>query len=66
MFVNSSDNDLSNRVLDGSGVTELDFFRKDVYDFGILLLELIIGVRLNLINHLVGFIPCQICLYFSN
>ena len=22
-------------------------------------------VRLNLINHLVGFIPCQICLYFS-
>ena len=24
------------------------------------------GVRLNLINYLVGFIPCQICLYFSN
>ena len=24
------------------------------------------NVRLNLINHLVGFIPCQICLYFSN
>ena len=23
-------------------------------------------VRLNLINHLVGFILCQICLYFSN
>ena len=23
-------------------------------------------IRLNLINHLVGFIPCQICLYFSN
>ena len=23
-------------------------------------------VRLNLINHLVGFIPCEICLYFSN
>ena len=23
-------------------------------------------VKLNLINHLVGFIPCQICLYFSN
>ena len=23
-------------------------------------------VRLNLINHLVDFIPCQICLYFSN
>ena len=24
------------------------------------------AVRLNLINHLVGFIPCQIFLYFSN
>ena len=23
-------------------------------------------VRLNFINHFVGFIPCQICLYFSN
>ena len=23
-------------------------------------------VRLNFINHLVGFIPCQIFLYFSN
>ena len=23
-------------------------------------------VRLNFINHLVGFILCQICLYFSN
>ena len=31
--------------------------------------EHIIGtkcVRLNLINHLVSFISCQICLYFSN
>ena len=43
MFVNSSDNDLSNRVLDGSGVTMLDFFKQDVYDIGILLLELITG-----------------------
>ena len=25
-----------------------------------------IAVRLNLINHLVGFISYQICLYFSN
>ena len=25
----------------------------------------LIVVRLNLINHLIGFIPCQICLYFS-
>ena len=43
MFVNSSDNDLSNRFLDGNEVTELDFFKKDVYDVDILLLELIIG-----------------------
>ena len=43
MFVNSSDNDLGNRVFDGSGVRELDFYKKDVYDFGILLLELITG-----------------------
>ena len=41
MFVNSSDNDMSNRVFDGSGVRELDCYKKDVYDFGILLLELI-------------------------
>ncbi|KAF3968523.1 hypothetical protein CMV_007591 [Castanea mollissima] len=43
MFVNSSDNDMSNRVFDGSGIRELDYFKKDVYDFGILLLELITG-----------------------
>ena len=24
-----------------------------------------LNVRLNLFNHLIGFIPCQICLYFS-
>ena len=24
-----------------------------------------LSVRLNLINHFIGFIPCQICLYFS-
>ena len=41
MFVNSSDNDMCNRVFYGSGVRELDFYTKDVYDFGILLLELI-------------------------
>ena len=41
--MNSSDNDLSNRFLDGNEVTELDFFKKDVYDVDILLLELIIG-----------------------
>ena len=41
MFGNSSDNDMSIRVFDGSGVRELDYFKKDVYDFGILLLKLI-------------------------
>ena len=28
--------------------------------------EYVDPVRLNLINHPVGFISCQICLYFSN
>ena len=32
----------------------------------IMVRNVIDDVRLNLINHLVGFIPCQICLYFSN
>ena len=41
MFGNSSDNDMSIRVFYGSGVKELDYFKKDVYDFGILLLKLI-------------------------
>ena len=31
-----------------------------------LKLNIFIAVRLNLINHLVGFIPCQICVYFNN
>ena len=43
MFVNSSDNDMSIRVFYGSGVRELDYFKNDVYDFGILLLKLITG-----------------------
>ena len=32
--------------------------QSDVWSYGYLLLELF--VRLNLINHLIGFIPCQI------
>ena len=31
--------------------------------FGVMVLkEPLVGVRLNLFNHFVGFIPCQICL----
>ena len=33
--------------------------QSDVWSYGYLLLELF--VRLNLINHFIGFIPCQIC-----
>ena len=33
--------------------------QSDVWSYGYLLLELF--VRLNLINHLIGFISCQIC-----
>ena len=33
--------------------------QSDVWSYGYLLLELF--VMLNLINHLIGFIPCQIC-----
>ena len=34
--------------------------------FVVVLTSVFVSVRLNLINHFVGFIPCQICLYFSN
>ena len=27
--------------------------------------DCLIYVKLDLINHFIGFIPCQICLYFS-
>ncbi|XP_030940245.1 probably inactive leucine-rich repeat receptor-like protein kinase At5g48380 [Quercus lobata] len=43
LFLDSIDIDSSNSSFVDSGVWELGFVKKDVYDFGILLLELIIG-----------------------
>ena len=43
MFIDSSDTDSSNSSCVDNGVWEFGFVKKDVYDFGILLLELIIG-----------------------
>nr|POE56163.1 putative inactive leucine-rich repeat receptor-like protein kinase [Quercus suber] len=43
LFLDSIDIDSSNGSFVDSGVWELGFVKKDVYDFGILLLELIIG-----------------------
>ena len=42
MFIDSNDIDSSNSSFVDNGVWELGFVKKDVYDFGILLLELII------------------------
>ncbi|KAL4631878.1 hypothetical protein ACB092_04G009900 [Castanea dentata] len=46
MFIDSNDTNSSNSSFVDSGVWELGFVKKDVYDFGILLLELIIGSTL--------------------
>ena len=43
MFIDSNDTDSSNSSCVDNGVWEFGFVKKDVYDFGILLLELIIG-----------------------
>ncbi|KAM3750017.1 hypothetical protein ACB098_04G005600 [Castanea mollissima] len=43
LFLDSIDIDSSNSSFVDSGVWELGFVKKDAYDFGILLLELIIG-----------------------
>ena len=47
---------------------KFDMFFKKHKELAIQFLKIskYVVVRLNLINHLVGFIPCQICLYFSN
>ena len=36
-----------------------------VYNENYVGLQVLEHVRLNLFNHLIGFIPCQICLYFN-
>ena len=41
--MDSNDIDSSNSSFVDSGVWELDFVKKDVYDYGVLLLELIVG-----------------------
>ena len=43
MFMDSNDIDSSNSSFVDSGVWELDFVKKDVYDYGVLFLELIVG-----------------------
>ena len=43
MFKDSTNIDSSNSAFVESGVWELGFVKKDVYDYGVLLLELIVG-----------------------
>nr|POF21173.1 putative inactive leucine-rich repeat receptor-like protein kinase [Quercus suber] len=51
MVMDSNETDSSNSSFVDNGVWELGFVKKDVYDFGLLLLELIIGKELNQINN---------------
>ena len=51
MFIDSNDTHSSNSSFVENGVWDLGFVKKDVYDFGILLLELIIGKEHLQINN---------------
>ena len=51
MFIDSNDTHSSNSSFVDNGVWDLGFVKKDVYDFGILLLELIIGKEHIQINN---------------
>ncbi|KAM4113609.1 hypothetical protein ACJW30_04G008800 [Castanea mollissima] len=51
MFIDSNDTHSSNSSFVDFGVWDLGFVKKDVYDFGILLLELIIGKEHIQINN---------------
>lgn len=44
MFMDSTDIDFSNSAFVDSGIWELGFVKRDVYDFGVLLIKLIIGM----------------------
>ncbi|XP_023922041.1 probably inactive leucine-rich repeat receptor-like protein kinase At5g48380 [Quercus suber] len=51
MFMDSNETDSSNSSFVDHGVWELGFVKKDVYDFGVVLLELITGNELIQINN---------------
>ncbi|KAM3750032.1 hypothetical protein ACB098_04G007100 [Castanea mollissima] len=51
MFMDSNETDSSNSSFVDHGVWELGFVKKDVYDFGVLLLELITGNELIQIDN---------------
>ena len=51
MFIDSNEIDSSSSSFVDNGIWELGFVKKDVYDFGVLLLELITGKELNQIDN---------------
>ena len=51
IFIDSNEIDSSNSSFVDNGIWELGFVKNDVYDFGVLLLELITGKELNQIDN---------------